>query len=72
MAKKPAGGYHISNDKGKADANAAGLGPGPIRGSSFGKSNQGPKQGEITPQPKRSWHKGKIDDAVNSGDGDES
>jgi len=69
MAKKPAGGYHISDDKGRADSNMTGKGPGPVRGSSFGKVGSGPKQGEQRPQPKVPWHKGKMDKR-GEGDGD--
>lgn len=71
MADKKAGaGYQISNDKGKADSNMAGKGPGPVRGSGFGKVNSGPKQGEQKGQGKVAWHKGKMDNA-SEGDGDQ-
>lgn len=69
MAKQPAGGYHISNDKGKADSDMGGKGPGPVRGKSFGKTGSGPKQGEQRPQPKQPWSKGKMD-SRGEGDGD--
>ncbi len=70
MAKtNKAGGYSISDDKGKADSNLAGKGPGPIRGNSFGKVNSGPKQGEQAAQPKKGWSKGKMD-SPSEGEGD--
>lgn len=52
--------YSISNDKGKADSDMKGKGPGAVRGNEFGRVGMGPKQDEAKPQPKQSWKQGKA------------
>ncbi len=67
--KKPAG-YKISKDKGKADSDMRGKGPGPVRGKSFDKSNQGPSQGQANPMGKTPWSKGKMDSKYGGAEGE--
>ena len=70
MAGKKPTGYHISKDKGKADSNMAGKGPGPVRGKSFDRSSSGPSQGEAKPTGKIPWSKGKMDSKYGGAEGE--
>jgi hypothetical protein len=42
----------VPSGKGKANSDMKDQGPGPVRGSSFGRTEKGPTQGQATPQPK--------------------
>jgi hypothetical protein len=53
-------GYQISQDKGKAQQDMRGKGPGAVRGKEFGAQKMGPKQGDTKGQPKQPWGKGKM------------
>jgi hypothetical protein len=69
MAEK---GYSISNDKGKAQQDMKGKGPGSVRGSDLKQAKMGPKQDNTKGQPKQPWSKGKMGGmkAEFEGDGD--
>jgi hypothetical protein len=65
--------YSISKDKGHADSDMKGKGPGAVRGKEFGQVGMGPKQGEAKAQPKQPWQKGKMGGMkgeAHEGDGD--
>jgi hypothetical protein len=72
MAKrKNPTGYHISKDKGKADSDMAGKGPGPVRGKTFDQSKGAAHQGQAQPMSKVPWSKGKMDSKYGvEGEGD--